>query len=558
MRLRLLFICIFTALLGGSTQPVFAEEIRSFDTAIDIQSTGVVRVKESIEYDFGSLSKHGIYRYIPSIKTNSKGEKYILDITSLSVTDENHTPYTYTVLTEDSQKNIKIGDADKTISGRHVYAISYDISGALTYFSDHDELYWNVTGNGWGYPIQKSTATMTLPSIVEESQLKIGCFTGSIGSTEQACSSIYKNGVLTVSLNRPLGPNEGFTVVMGFPKQIVSKLDPKLYVSFWSTIAGVIVIAFFFIIGLLWYIVLPISIAIKWWKHGRDPKPAVGVASAWFDAPKTKDGKKLTPGETGTLIDEKADMQDITATIVHLAQRGYIQIIESQKGTFALKKLKPKQKNEELRGHEQRLYDDLFGALPIVNLNTANLSTVVEKAKTDLYDEVVVDGFFEKNPQSVRNMYIVLAVFGFVSGNFPLLLSSLLFGLQMPVKTMYGSQQTAVALSLKNFLVSQERQLAFQAKNQMMFEKLLPYAIAFGVEKIWATRFKDISMTQPDWYQGYSSSHFNSVVFVNSLQSSNSSFASAATPVSSSTGHSSGFSGGFSGGGGGGGGGGSW
>ena len=92
-----------------------------------------------------------------------------------------------------------------------------------------------------------------------------------------------------------------------------------------------------------------------------------------------------------------------------------------------------------------------------------------------------------------------------------------------------------------------------------MFEKLLPYAVAFGVEKIWANRFKDIQLRQPEWYSGYgSSSRFNSVYFTNSLNSSFSSVRSAATPVSSSTGHSSGFSGGSSGGGGGGGGGGSW
>lgn len=114
------------------------------------------------------------------------------------------------------------------------------------------------------------------------------------------------------------------------------------------------------------------------------------------------------------------------------------------------------------------------------------------------------------------------------------------------------------ALSLKRFLISQERKLAFQAKNQMMFEKLLPYAIAFGVEKIWAERFKDISLKNPDWYEGHGASSFNSMILVNSLSHSYTGIARAATPTSSSSGFSSGFSGGSSGGGGGGGGGGSW
>jgi len=144
--------------------------------------------------------------------------------------------------------------------------------------------------------------------------------------------------------------------------------------------------------------------------------------------------------------------------------------------------------------------------------------------------------------------------------NFPLALIAFTFGRAMPRKTIFGVESANISKSLKNFLTSQERQLEFQAKNQTMFEKLLPYAVAFGVERIWAQRFKDFQLKQPDWYSSYDSTRgFNSIIFASSLSSSMSSFRSAATPVSSTTGHSSGFGGGgFSGGGGGGGGGGSW
>ncbi len=557
MKLRMLLCGIIFLFVGAYLHPVFAEEITSFDTHLDIQSDGALQVKEQIEYDFGSAYRHGIYRTIPFTKVNSKGQTYVMNIGGFSVADQASVPYTYDVSTEQQSKKIKIGDADKTITGPHTYAISYTVGGALTYFSDHDELYWNVTGDQWAYPIKDATAEISLPSNVAPSDIRMSCFVGHSGSKEASCSTSYDHGIAKITSNRPLAPNEQLTIVFGFPKNIVGVLEPTLYVSFWDTLVGKIVLILLVVLSALWYVVLPISIPITWWKHGRDPKSVMGAASAWFDAPKTKDGKPLTPGETGTLVDEKADMRDITATIVHLAQRGFIQIIEAEKGSFTLKKLQPKEPSE-LRTHEKRLYNDIFGALDVVNLKTANLAIVVEQAKKDLYDMVVIDGFFEKNPQSVRNGYIALAVLGLVTGNFPLLLSSLLFGLQMPVKTVYGSETAAIAQSLKNFLTSQQRQLAFQAKNQMMFEKLLPYAVAFGVEKIWAERFSDIAMKQPDWYQGYSTSHFNSVLFVNSLSRSTASFATAATPVSSSTGHSSGFSGGFSGGGGGGGGGGSW
>jgi len=134
-----------------------------------------------------------------------------------------------------------------------------------------------------------------------------------------------------------------------------------------------------------------------------------------------------------------------------------------------------------------------------------------------------------------------------------------LFGRVMPRKTVFGAEAKNVAFSLKNFLTSQKRQLEFQADKQMMFERLLPFAVAFGVEKIWAKRFETLNITQPSWYHSYSSNNFNSYLLVNSLNSSFRSINTAATPTRSSSGFSSGFSGGgFSGGGGGGGGGGSW
>jgi uncharacterized membrane protein len=558
MKLRSVFICIVIAIASFNTPSVLAEEISTFDTSLDIQSDGTVRVNENILYDFGTSFRHGIYRTIPYTTKNKEGKKFLMDLGSFNVVDDQSMPYTYTVETSDDVKNIKIGDADKTISGKHKYSISYTAAGALTYFSDHDELYWNITGNGWGYPIRKASATVSLPKTIDPSDMQLACYTGAAGSTEIACSHSYAKGIAKITTSRPLDANEGFTIVVGFPKNIVSVLEPREYVSFWDTFPGKILIFLFIIIGIFWYIYLPISIPIQWWRHGRDPKPTIGTASAWFSPPKTKGGSSLTPGETGTLVDERADMQDVTATIIHLAQRGYMKIIESQKGAFSLKKNSHIEKGNQLLPFEQTLYDGLFVSGDTINLKTAKLATLVETVKNNLYDAVVTEGFFEKNPQTIRVKYGVLAGLAFFTGNFQLLVSSLLFGLQMPKKTLYGAETAAVALSLKKFLTSQERQLSFQAKNQMMFEKLLPFAVAFSVEKIWAKRFADISMKQPDWYQGHSTARFNSILLVNSIQQSNSSFASAATPVSSSTGHSSGFSGGFSGGGGGGGGGGSW
>jgi len=220
--------------------------------------------------------------------------------------------------------------------------------------------------------------------------------------------------------------------------------------------------------------------------------------------------------------------------------------------------VKNKEIDDSLVLYEKTFLNSIFSRVDRFEIKGHKMYTIVEKVKTNIYESLVGGDFFPENPQTVRTTYYVWAGIALFTGNFHLAIIMFIFARIMPRKTLFGAGQAAVARSLKNFLVSQSRQLAFQAKNQMMFEKLLPYAIAYGVEKIWAERFKDLNLRKPDWYEGGSMTHFNSVLLATSLNNSFNSIRSSATPVRSSTGHSSGFSGGFSGGGGGGGGGGSW
>jgi len=171
---------------------------------------------------------------------------------------------------------------------------------------------------------------------------------------------------------------------------------------------------------------------------------------------------------------------------------------------------------------------------------------------------LVTEGFFPRNPHTIRALYQILTFFSFISLNPFMFLASWIFGQHMPRKSLFGAQAATVARSLRNFLKSQEVHLSYQARNQLFFEKLLPFAVAYGVEEIWAKRFATVAMTPPDWYVSSTGGRFNSTVFARSLNRGYAtSFASSVQK--SSVGFSSGFSGGgSSGGGGGGGGGGSW
>jgi hypothetical protein len=541
-----------------SSNDIGGERIRSFKANIAINKDGTISIKENISYDFGPLYKHGIYRDVPVLKTNSDGKKFQLTFSDFTVADENNRPYQYETLKENDNLRLKIGDANRTITGIHNYVISYQVAGALTYFSDHDELYWNVTGNGWEVPINHTTAEIFISGAeLGLNRVTSSCYTGYLGESNKLCGSsvesdrvVFETGILSA--------NQGLTIVVGFPKNIVAVLEPKQFVPFFETWLGKLVSFLLSLVGFIWYIGLPLYIIFRWKHFGRDPKGTVGVTSAWFDPPKLSTGKRfLTPGEVGTLGDETADLKDVSATIVDLARRGYLIIDERKKGDFYL--IKKKNIDAKLLTFEQKLINGFFGSKKEIRIKDEELYQEVEDVKNNLYEQTVSDGLFPKNPKIIRDKYYILAGIGLFTGNIFLAIVAFIFGRVMPRKTVEGVDAFNVAKSLKNFLTSQDRQLKFQAEKQLMFERLLPYAIAFGVEKVWAKRFKDIGIQPPSWYRSYSTANFSSWVFVNSLNSSMKTVASAATPTRSSSGFSSGFSGGgFSGGGGGGGGGGSW
>lgn len=557
---RVFFYLISIVFFFFPLQYVSAEDVDIFDAGITINADGTVDIVERIDYNFGGIEeKHGIFRNIPFIKTNEEGKRFVLDFTDISVLDENERIYPFVEEKNDGYIRLKIGDSNKLVSGRKRYIIRYTVSGALTYFSDHDELYWNVSGDEWVVPIGSVLAAVRLPAKVSPEDIKVTCYTGVKGSTEAKCATRYVPGLFEVITTEKLLSGEGLTIVVGFPKGLVAVLEPKVY--FWDSPAGQLLMKILLIsaavLALLWYIVLPLVLVWRWWKFGRDPVPPMGKTSAWFSPPRTDRGRDFRPGETGALVDEQVDMRDISATIVDLARRGYIRILEPKKNEFQLEKT-GKTDDIPLLDYESLLISGLFKGGAEVKMKKGNFVSVVEDVKKEMYKRLVEEKLFPRNPHTQRTLYEVLGVIALITGNILLAVSSFIFGRGMPRKTLLGAEQTAVALSLKNFLRSQERFLAFQAKEKLMFEKLLPYAVAFGVEKQWANRFADISLPAPAWYKGYSGGRFTSVHFVNSLNSSFSSFAKAATPTSSSGGFSSGFSGGSSGGGGGGGGGGSW
>lgn len=582
----LIGVCCLGLILVGTAAPVIGqdaieaevneavtEQIRTFDVTIEVQPSGIFRVTEEISYDFGDLERHGIFRHIPSISTNAEGKEFLLVIDDIKVVTEDGTPYQYQITKEDDWVKLQIGNPDYTISGEHTYIISYSVSGDIRYFYDHDELYWNATGNEWDIPIEEATVQVTLPIPESKSEsnseeplekpadqplIDVRCYTGATGISDEACLIERKGSTIQVSTTESLNSDEGLTVAVAFPKSYVEVIEPQPVIGFFDTLPGKLTAIAIGIAAIGWYLIYPLWLPIQWWLHGRDPEVGRPV-TAYFDPPNAPDGRPLTAAETGTLIDESVQPRDMSAMVISLAQQGYLRIEERRKKDFYVVKTEKKH-GKELQDYEKKFLKQIFGKKTEVHLKGENLSKLYQDIGDILYKKLTAEGFFPENPKKIKTAYgIVIGIAG-ATFNLLLIVMAVIFGMNMSKKTTYGARAANKARGLRNFLKSQERQLEFQAEKQLLFEKLLPFAVAFGVEKQWAKRFQGGTIQEPEWYTGYYGSRgFTAGAFAQSLNNSSAQMGSAFNyQTSSSTGHSSGFSGGFSGGGGGGGGGGSW
>ncbi|MFA5070524.1 MAG: DUF2207 domain-containing protein [Patescibacteria group bacterium] len=319
-------------------------------------------------------------------------------------------------------------------------------------------------------------------------------------------------------------------------------------------------------IMLVLYFVSPIFVFIilyfRWKKFGKDPGKKKTII-AQYEPP-----DKITPAVMGVLIDEKADLQDITATIIDLAYRGYLKIYEGEGKTlltrskkYRFEKLKDFENDSGLKDYEKKLLDGIFGHRDSVKLEDLKdkFYLKIKEINDSLYEEATALGYFEKNPAKVRAKYILIGTILMVVGSFLLFvpiawgLMILLFGLAMPKKTPKGAESRWWAMGFKLYLYTAERFRLGQVTPET-FEKYLSYAMVFQVEKQWAERFQDIYKQSPGWY--VSSGHFQTFALASFASNISSNFAtSVSSGLSSHPSSSSGFGGGGFGGGGGGGGG---
>ena len=600
---RLLVVVALLAALGAvvAARPAGAgqgfERIESFDSGVIVQRDGDLLVIERIQYDFGADERHGIIREIP-VRFDyepDNGFERLTPIEDVKVDTTPGTPGELKVETGGRLIQLRIGDPDRTITGVHAYTLSYRVRGALNAFEDHDELFWNATGNEWTVPISAMTATVEMPGLVTQ----VACYAGPIGS-RLPCRSAAIEGSRARFSHGFLSSRTGATVVVGVEKGVVD-VQPPILDERWSfakafsvtgaTVglsAGLLVAVLFGLMRLVWvrgrdvrYVGSPVDIAFGSDSGQEEPVPL-------FDKPldpvEYVPPDNVRPGEVGTLVDEAANPLDVTATIVDLAVRGFLRIEEiPKKGWFGKPdwKLIKQPKDSELLRYERLLLDGLFEDGDEVRLSglKRKFAPRLRKVQDALYDQVVSSGWFRSRPDQVRLKWRVVGVIAVVLtlGAAILLAALTTFGLvgislvagalgllglagRLPRRTAKGWAALRRVSGFRRFIEESEKERARFAERAHLFTEYLPYAVVFGATEKWARAFAgledEIAQTTTAWY--ISSHPFSMSDFGHSMDSFSvmTSGTIVATAASSGT---SGFGGGGSSGGGfGGGGGGSW
>lgn len=362
--LLLLFMIVSAGVLAApsSLDGQETERIRSFVSRIVVKPDGGLDVTETIRVvSQGIAIKHGIYRDFPTRYRDRHGNTVIVPFQVLGVLRDAQREGWHT---QDLKSGVRVyfGRADTMLNpGEYTYTFTYHTDRQIGFFENYDELYWNVTGNDWDFAIDQATATIELPS--GATVLSRAAYTGPRGAVgTDFTTGLDGQGHGTFSTTRPLGPHEGFTIALSWPKGFVRAPSKGEKVRYFisdnaASLSGGIGLAL-----LLGYYL------IVWAKVGRDP--ASGVIIPQFESP-----QGLSPGALRYIQRMGYDHTIFAAALIDMAVKGFITIRKDEGGDYTF----TKRRSDEgaLPTEERKIAQTLFGAQASTAVTTpANRATI--------------------------------------------------------------------------------------------------------------------------------------------------------------------------------------
>jgi uncharacterized membrane protein YgcG len=560
-RALLLFLLLVAAAAAAAR-----ERIVDFAADIVIDAGGGLTVTETIVVQAeGQSIRRGILRDFPTRYRDRAGNQVSVPFDVRAVSRDGAAER-FAVEDLANGVRLRIGNPDVLLPhGEHTYTITYRTARQLGFFDGHDELYWNVTGNGWSFAIDHASARVALPRPVAASQLAAEGYTGPQGARGADYAARLVDGGAEYETTRALAPREGLTIVLAFPKGVVSApsvLARTRWFAQDNVGAGVALAGLLLVWGFLYR---------RWDRVGRDPRP--GPIFPRYEPP-----RDMSPAAVRFVDRMGADGRVFAAALLGLGARGYL-TIDQQEKDFVVSRTG---RQVAFGAGEKAMAEKLFADGDVRRIERKYDASVhaAQKALHEALERAYEGELFRRNRTPlvlagaasagivVAAAKLDAALLVLIGAGVLLALALLAAAYLLPAYSVRGRRLKDEIEGLRLYLgVAEGDDLARLQTPRLTpqeFARQLPYALALDVEKTWADRFAAllgaaaVAQAVSSYYHGAGfdlGSASGIGAFSDGLDAMSSTVSAASSPPGSSSGSGGG---GSSGGGGGGGGGSGW
>ncbi|PLX82881.1 MAG: DUF2207 domain-containing protein [Desulfuromonas sp.] len=357
-------------LLFLSVSPLWAEErILDFSSDIQVFVDGSMEVTETVRVRAENREiKRGIYRDFPTDYKDRFGNRYRVGFDVVAVSRDGRSE-AWHIKRQGDGVRVYLGRKEHVLRpGVYSYQLTYRTNRQLGFFDDHDELYWNVTGNDWTFPIDRVEARVVLPEEIPAERLVPEAYTGPRGAQGTDYTvEIGVDGVVEFFSSRPFVKQEGMTIVVSWPKGYISQPSLHQEVGYLLNDNLSLVVCLIGLIVLLCYYLL------SWLLVGRDPQR--GVVITRYQPP-----TGFSPASARFIERMGYDHKAFASALVNLAVKGFVEITEED-GEYTL--TRTSQRSQNLSPGEQAILKGFFnlhnyGSIPLERSRHKKISKVLK------------------------------------------------------------------------------------------------------------------------------------------------------------------------------------
>lgn len=492
------------ALYGVLPAAHAAGSASAVDVAATLGSNSVLKVQEKITFSGTAPSK--VQQSFETSETLVGNRSREYELSGIGVTADGKT------LRSTMDHSGDLTTVSFAPGGARTATIAYTVTGAVISNGGNPALHWRLL-QGLSMSVKNFTAVVSVPGNFSY----VDCTAGPPNATTPCAN--YSGGVGSQNptfSDGPLGQGEVVAADIGFPAGAVP-INEKI-VEHWSVGRAFSVkpLPLAVAIGLL--VLGGIGLLVAHRRIGRDSTPGDEIRKPAEFVPVAEGQSEfrvvgdIRPGHIGTVVDERVDPIDITASLLDLAVRGHVLITELPpeskyaRSDWRLTRTPAGQAPDDLRPFETALLDAVapIGEATLVSELGSKISDSVHVVQSELYDEMVDNGWFQRRPDATRNRWtraaligliasvvitavlVIFTQFGLLGITLILLALGLMFvGQEMPARTAQGSALLAGLGALRSDLLSTPTDRMPPGRELSELSEVLPYAVVLGGAERW-------------------------------------------------------------------------